>query len=665
MMEKFQKRFVDEAKEYFDSLESNLLNLEQDPNNQALIGEVFRIMHSLKGSGAMFGFDLLSSVTHDLESLYELVRNGDLPLNSSILSFTLRTVDVLGGLLTLNVSADKHDLVAKLKAEIQTLIVGTQPAVLSSGRRDDLQRPDTKNVQKKKYKIHFEPSEKLLENGTNPLYLLDEMNTLGDCTVEVDLTRLPDFKDLDAEKCYASWIINMVTDADLSEIEDVFLFVMDDSKIEIIELSDSTDSLEEVILEENADSLINTPLNTEVFPKENKTTISPKKEVAEQVLSTIRVSSSKIDEYMNLVSEMITAQSRFADTAGIMGDKNLSALAEHFNKLIRQMRDNAFDMSLIPLYNIATRFKRLVRDLSSSLEKEVVLVTSGFETEIDKKMIDKLADPLMHIIRNCIDHGIESVEDRLAKGKPSVGTVTVRASYVGTFVQIEIEDDGRGIDIEKIKEKAIEKGLCLKDEPIDEYSLIKLIFEPGFTTAKTLTGVSGRGVGMDAAKKMIKELRGEIDIRTKKGEGTCFTIQMPLTLSIIDGLLTKVNDDLYIIPSFNIEKVFALKAGETYNPRGIRRVAVFDGREIPYLNLRNEFDAKSEDLHQQYLIAVRHEHSIFGLVVDDVLRECQAVVKPVSGMMSNHDIFQGASILGDGKVTFVLDTKKIIQKFSE
>ena len=665
MMEKFQQRFVDEAIEYFDSLESNLLSLEQDPTNQSLIGEVFRIMHSLKGSGAMFGFDLLSSVTHDLESLYELVRNGDLPLNSSILSFTLQAVDVLGELLTLDVSADKDELGAKLKAEIQTLIAGEQQVGFSSERKGDLKRQETKIVQKRNYKIYFEPSEKILENGTNPLYLLDEMNTLGDCTVEVDLTRLPGFNDLNTEKCFASWTINMVTDADLSEIEDVFLFVMDDSKIEIIEVSDSSDSVEEVPLEEKSDILINTPVETEAFLKEDKTTIVPKKEVVEQPLSTIRVSSSKIDEYMNLVSEMITAQSRFADTAEIVGDKDLSALAEHFNKLIRQMRDNAFDMSLVPLYNLATRFKRLVRDLSSSLGKEVVLVTSGFETEIDKKMIDKLADPIMHIIRNCIDHGIESAEDRLAQGKPSAGTVTVRASYVGTFVQIEIEDDGKGIDIDEIRERAVVKGLCLKNEPVDEYSLVKLIFEPGFTTAKMLTGVSGRGVGMDAAKKMVKELRGEIDIRTKKGEGTCFTIQMPLTLSIIDGLLTKVNDDLYIVPSFNIEKVFALKVGENHNPRGIRQVAVFDGREIPYLNLRNEFDANSETLHQQYLIAVRHEHSIFGLVVDDVLRECQAVVKPVSGIMSNHDIFQGASILGDGKVTFVLDTKKIIQKFSE
>lgn len=670
-MEKFQKRFFDEAHEYFDNLEALLLDLEDDFGNKQAIGEVFRIMHSLKGSGAMFGFDLLSEVTHDLESLYELVRNGSLSLDSKIVSFTLRSVDQLRQLLVLQPGEKEKGIASQLKSDIsQYLDNDIEPQHDSIPVSEKIEEPV--NAQNEKsFFVYFEPDENIAENGSNPLYLIEELCSYGECIAKVDWSKLPEWGDFDASKCYASWRIVLVTVEDVEVLKDVFLFVQDNSKVEIIELQDgsvmeSTEgaerffsmSLEELrLFKESAGKKsiqAKSTSNADVAEGEGKRLISGVQ------LSTIRVNASKIDEYMNLVSEMITAQSQLEMIAG--KNKSLEPVSEHFNKLIRQLRDNAFDMSLVPLNNLATRFRRLVRDLSFELDKEVELVTEGLETEVDKNMIEKLAEPLLHILRNCIDHGIETVEERLAKGKTRNGVVLIKASYVGTFVEIEITDDGKGLDIAKIRSRALEKHFIDNETDLADPALIALIFEPGLSTSENLSDVSGRGVGMDIVRKRIQELRGDIEVDTKKGEGTNFTIRVPLTLSIIDGLLTRVNQEMYVIPTSAIVKIYALESS-SYKKQ-IRQVLVFEGQEIPYLNLRKEFDPKAADLNRQYLIAVKHKDGLFGLVVDDVLREYQAVVKPLGEMLKHHDMFLGASILGDGNVSLVIDVKKTIQKFS-
>ena len=669
-MEKFQKRFIEEAKEYFDNLESALLSLSGDFSNQQLIGEVFRIMHTLKGSGAMFGFDLLSEITHELESLYELVRSGQTALNSNIVRFTLNSVDKLRQLLVMKPGSTERSLVNQMKTDISA-IISDLSFKASPGSKSSETYVSKKDVKKERSLfIYFAPDEDVLGNGTNPLYLVDELCTLGLSAVKVDFSRLPEINDFHAEKCYASWRIILVTSEDLEAIHDVFLFVQDNSKVEIIELQDGNIleykkkvercfslPLEEIdAVGERGDEVV-------VPEKPSVTPISKEKRealVAGVQLSTIRVNSSKIDEYMNLVSELITAQSQL----DLLAEKNkeLESVTEHFSKLIRQLRDNAFDMSLIPLSNMATRFKRLVHDLSTELNKEVELVTEGLETEVDKNIIEKLGEPLLHIIRNCIDHGIETVDERLAVGKTRAGVIFIKASYVGTFVEIEITDDGRGLDLDKIRSKAISKSLIAEDEELSDLVLISIIFEPGISTSESLSDVSGRGIGMDIVRSRIKDLRGDIEVDTKKGEGTNFTIRLPLTLSIIDGLLTKVNNDFYVVPTSGIEKIYAFTKAEKRNQ--LRQVVVFDGVEIPFLDLRREFDFTAIELEQQYLIAVRYENSLFGLVVDDVIREYQAVVKPLGDMLKHHDMFLGASILGDGKVSLVVDVKKMIQKFS-
>lgn len=672
-MEKFQQRFIEEAHDFFDNLESALLGLEDDLTDQQSLAEIFRVMHTLKGSGAMFGFDLLSEITHDLESLFVQVRNGQLALNPEIVSFTLNSVDQLRQLLISTPTIEERDTVDQMKAEISSFISrGAKNEV--SHQVPETGSPDYSEINERSLFIYFKPSEDIFSNGTNPLYLVDELCALGSSSVKVGFDQLPDIEDFDTEKCYADWRVLLVTNEAIEVIRDVFLFVQDNSIIKIINLQDGN------VLQDKqkAEVYFSLPLEeikpfevqqNESAPDDRPVSKPPAKTITEKrrqelvsgvQLSTIRVSAVKIDEYMNLVSEMITAQSRL----DLMAERNkeLEPVSEHFSKLVRQLRDNAFNMSLIPLNNMATRFKRLVRDLSAELNKEVELVTEGLETEVDKNIIEKLGEPLLHIIRNCIDHGIEPVDERLAKGKTREGVIIIKAGCVGTFVEIDITDDGRGLDLEKIRSKAIKKSMIGPDEELDDPALIALIFEPGFSTSENLSDVSGRGEGMDIVRQRIRDLHGDVKVDTKKGEGVNFTIRLPLTLSIIDGLLTRVNSDMYVIPTAPIEKIYALTADKR---RGqLRQVFVFEGQEIPYLDLRKEFDPMAEALDQQYLIAVKYKNSLFGLVVDDVVREYQAVVKPLGEMMKHHDLFLGASILGDGKVSLVIDVKKTIQKFS-
>ncbi len=669
-MDKFQQRFIDEAGEYFERLELVLLNLEADFSKIELVEEVFRVMHSLKGSGAMFGFNSLSEATHDLESLYDLIRTGSMKLNSSIISFTLESIDLLKRLLVIEANDDLKKELIQFKIDVAKMLSGELEG--KNEPTDDLKfLPHKKNIkipekEKTAYFISFKPHKNVLQNGTNPLYLIDELHTLGECVANAYFEDLPHLKKLEHDACYTSWRAVLKTNEDISEIEDVFLFVKEEGKLEVFPILNSafiegnTQQLFEVSLRE-AFELIGENEEKSVAEEEDKPKVSIPND--RSALSSIRVNSQKIDEYMNLVSEMITAQSRLMLMTEKRDDPELMVVAESFQKLIRQLRDNAFNMSLVPLLNMMARFKRLVRDLSAELNKEVELVTEGLETEVDKNMIEKLTDPMLHIIRNCIDHGIENPEYRVKNGKSAKGTIKVKASYVGTFVQVEIIDDGAGLDYKKIRQKAIDKSMLEEEEEVSYSELIQLIFEPGFSTTTQVSDVSGRGVGMDVARQAIKDLRGEVEIDSTEGEGTHITLRVPLTLSIIDGLLTQVNDEFFVVPTSNIEKIYALNEGQKVND--FRQVIIFDGKEIPYLNLRKEFNPESDELSKQYLIAVKTDGDhLFGLIVDEVIREYQAVVKPLGKMLKQHDMFFGASILGDGKLALVIDTKKIIKNYS-
>lgn len=686
-MHSFIEKFKEEVSEYCERLESGLLELEHDPENQQVIGEIFRIMHSMKGSGGMFGFDLLSDVTHDLESLYELFRSKKNRIDSEVISFTLNSIDGLQNLMIQEPTGEHRMLAEKMKLETRQQIARlTGEEIISDEAEQQSNTPSPESdTDCTTYYITFIPNENIFSNGTNPLYLIDELNALGECNIQVSLDRLPDLAALDPSLCYLSWFLFIATGENVETLQDVFIFASDYAQIQIekvasgnvihnervlagflnSKLNGEEWIMEVSVLNEGKQAVDNLPAEEEEeqeVPLTSSQVISKDAVFAPARVDSIRVDSAKIDQYMNLVSELVTAQSRLEVISSGLNHSELELVTEAFGKFSRQLRDNAFDMSLIPLQTVVMRVRRLVFDLSKSLGKEVELVTSGMETELDKNIIEKLIEPLLHIIRNSLDHGLEPKEIRQNKNKNPVGTISIQASTIGSYVQIEIEDDGAGLDPFKIRQKAIEKGIITKQTSVGDEEIFQLIFEPDFSTSELVTDVSGRGVGMDVVRKRVHEMRGSIHISTEKDRFTRFTIKLPLSLSIIDGLLTTVGDNYYVIPSSVIKKIYAVKSNLL--KKEFRQVLELDGIQFPYLNMHEEFDAGGLLPEELYAVVVSFDNLSFGIVVDQVVREYQAVIKPLGRLLKDQDVFSGASILGTGQLALVIDTNKMIQKYT-
>lgn len=674
-MNSFVEKFKGEVGEYCEKLESALLHLENDRENLQLIDEIFRIMHTMKGSGGMFGFDLLSEVTHDLESLYEIFRSKKHAIDGEVISFTLNSVDVLRNLLVESPSNLEQLLAENVKLETRKQIKRFENSEETAVQSSDSSASNQAKSTQATWFISFVPNPDILRNGTNPLYLIDELNALGECNIQVSFDEIPPLMEIDPESCYVLWTLFIATSKNIDTLRDVFIFVSEQADIQIEKVASRNVIREDAILA----AYLNARLNQEkweeeptdpgfsndsipVADEENMQESAPVSPFAQTTVDSIRVDSKKIDRYMNLVSELITAQSRLELLSAKLADSELETVAETFGKISRQLRDNAFEMSLIPLQSIAVRLKRLIHDLSKSLDKEIDLVTEGLETELDKNIIEKLIEPLLHLIRNAVDHGIESREIRLANGKNVAGIIKMTASTSGSYVVIEIEDDGAGLDLVNIRKKAISKGMITEQSSLTDDEIMQLIFEPGFSTAELVTDVSGRGVGMDVVRRRIHEMRGMIEIASEKAKYTRITIRLPLSLSIIDGLLVKVGDEFYVIPSSVIRKIHFIRSKSL--KKGFRQVVEIDDAQIPYLNMHDEFVNSGKAPEEQLIVIVGFDTQLFGLIVDEVIHEYQAVIKPLGRLLSKQDVFSGASILGTGELALVVDTNKMIKKYS-
>jgi len=679
-MDKFKDKFIEEATDNIRELEDSLLLIENDTKNKELIEKIFRSMHSLKGGGAMFGFSHLSEFTHNLESLYHLIRDGKKNVNREVLDVTLASVDHMKVLLTIDDLSDssiksRHDL---LISEVKNIIEGKEE-VEQQDKSVDI--PNKKESGLKSYYIFFEPEENIFHDGTNPLFLIDELFSLGKCKTFTHFNKVPKYEKLEVIKCYTYWEIIVSTEEDVNSISDVFIFIEDQCKLDIHEIADYDIFSRESVIDEiatlaesnndvgltNIQNILKKETKQETNIEEIERAISksagPLPSVKENVISSIRVSSNKLDQLMNLVSELVTTQARLTLFAENSADSELLSIAENIQKLSKQLRDNAFDIVLIPIETMLTRFQRLVRDLSKELNKNVVFVAEGADTELDKTIIESLTDPLLHILRNSIDHGIESPEIRKKLKKPEQGKILLKAFYSGTNVHIQIHDDGAGIDINKIRSKAIQQGLIDQDTILNKKEILDLVFLPGFSTAESITGVSGRGVGMDVVKRKLTEIRGEVELDTEINIGTTLTIKLPLTLSIIDGLLVKINNAHYVLPLSVVDKIYVTEHENVVNK--YNNLIILDGDQIPFYYLREEFNLPEGDQDIEQVVVVSFEDRKIGLVVDEVVGEYQAVLKSLGKIYKKQEMISGATILGDGTVALVLDTNKIINRFSE
>ena len=654
-MDQFQVNFVNEAKELLQDLEEALLKLEDDFDDLEQVEGVFRVMHTLKGSANMFGFDRVGELTHDLETIYDQIREGKKNLSEEILNASLKALDHIGNLID-NPGSDNDDLIST-QAELLSLVRELAGVVNDSA---DAKVEKSKVKKKSSYYVKIQPNEDFLLNGSNPLFLLEDLSELGSLKVLVDSAKVPEIERIEPLNCYVGWEILLVTEVSEEEINDVFMFVEDECTLEVDKIYNGDlfeeKSFSELFTDEDF-SFEELKVAIESEKKEKKKAASNSKKVE----NTIRINSDKVDELMNLVSQLVTTQASLSLLSENTDFPELGEIAENVEKLSRQLRDNAFAMSLIPINTMLVRFKRMIRDISTNLNKDVDFIIEGGDTELDKSIIEKITDPLMHILRNSMDHGIESTEKRLAAGKPAKGTVIFKAYYSGAYVNIDVIDDGAGIDPEKIRNKAIEKGVIASDVVLSEQETYGLLFAAGFSTAEQVTDISGRGVGMDVVKQNITALRGEIIVNSKLGEGSVFTLKLPLTLSIIDGLLVSVDNEKYVIPLEGIQKCYETESSQLKNNN---KILLIDNEQIPFIDMRSEFHVDSEAPEVQQTVVVNSGDKKVGLVIDSIVGEAQSVIKPLGDLYKNQDIFSGSTILGDGSVSLVLDPNRIIQNYS-
>lgn len=671
-MDNMRKIYLEEADDLLSNLESALLTLDRDPSDQDAIEEAFRSMHTLKGNSSMFGFEKIASFIHNLETVYDQVREGKIPVTKELLDITLASLDHIRMII------DDHDLANVTNRETyDNLTKGITGIINSSnGAHGEELLPDNVEASAASgtitYYIRFIPDEDVFSNGTNPLYLLDELHSLGRCETIPHFKQGLSFKEYNPHHCITSWDIFLSTESNKDIIKDVFVFVEDECELEIHELHSSdllgNNGFKELIIEntfaeEHLDlkhimsfidglnghtEILETPVREVMGNTEHK----------EKVVSSVRVSSDKLDGLMNIVSEMVTTQASLSLHAENHYNLQLETISENVETLTRQLRDIAFGMTLIPINNLFDRFQRMIRDLSNDMGKEVRLTTIGGETELDKTIIEKLSDPLMHILRNSLDHGIESGTERLNNGKSKEGKIELKAFYSGAYVNIQIVDDGKGIDPKIIRQKAVNKGLINESAVLSDKEIMDLIFAPGFSTAEKVTDLSGRGVGMDVVRSNIADLRGEVLIDSKVGLGTTLTLKLPLTLSIIDGLLVKVHETNFIIPLSVIDKCHEVNYSELLN--SFNELLVLDNVQIPFLNLRSEFQDMEDPPEKSQVIVVNNGDRQVAVSVDHIIGEYQAVLKPLSKYYKEQEFISGATILGDGTIALVLDTNKII-----
>lgn len=683
-MDQFQQKFIEEASDLIVSLEQALLILEDDPNDMESVASVFRTMHTLKGNSAMFGFEKIGEFTHHLESIYDLVRQGKKHLTKEIFDVTLASVDLLRNLLDDFNLTDENLRVEYLKLMGSVVALVNEEHVSAVNTEETQAKPE--NTRSTFY-LSFSPNEDILKNGTNPLYLIDEINGLGKSKVFAVTNQIPKLEDINPAKCFVRWHILISGVLTENDLRDVFIFVEDECDVEIELLANSDLLINENFVKDastfiEANSILSITLLKDIASKyhfiseevqiEQIQVASPLNQNAvkqtsngnaKESMSSIRVPSEKIDELMNLVSELVTVQARLSLYAETQILPELTSISETVQKLSRQLRDNAFSISLVPIQSMLTRFQRLVRDLSTELGKSIQFEAEGAETELDKTIVESLYDPMLHILRNSIDHGIEDNDIRKANGKPEKGRILLKAFYSGTNVHIQIIDDGAGINADKVRQKAISKGLITAEANLTKKEILDLVFLPGFSTAERITDVSGRGVGMDVVKRKITEIRGEVELDSTEGVGTTLTIKLPLTLSIIDGLLVEIDQTSYVIPLSVIKKIYPVPHTEFEN--NYNTVITLDGQPIPYHYLRNQFSATSTPLEVEEVILVDYLDHPVGLVIDRVIGEYQAVLKPLGRLFKGQQIFSGATILGDGTVAIVMDTNRIIREFSE
>jgi two-component system chemotaxis sensor kinase CheA len=689
--------FLEEARDFLPRIENGLIALEKQPGNMELINEVFRGLHTIKGSGAMFGFDAVADFTHLVENLFDEVRSGRRSIDPFIIDVGLRSVDCIALLLE---GSDGGEEQRKIISDIEGIRHGEDekakeaevaiPATSAGPAGQSLPPPESsaQDSPERVYRITFKPQRQLLHRGVRLESLFKELLGLGACHVTAVIDAVPALEELEPTALHISWVITVSTCRSLEDLCSVFIFVEDYSElaIEPVELHDTGGSLvvpklgqilveRGLIGEGDVDEIrqAQKPFGELAIDKGKVSKANVESALAEQAMvrtisaerdirqesATIRVKKEKLDSLIDLVGELVILQAMLEQEARKESVGVFASLSENLARLSADLRDTIMSIRMVPLEEFFTSFQRLVRDLSQQVGKQLRLEISGGSTELDKNVIELLKDPLVHIIRNSADHGIESPEVRERAGKAPVGTIAIGARQVGPRVEITISDDGAGLNVERIRALAVERRILDPGET-DESRIMAAIFEPGFSTAERTTGISGRGVGMDVVKRNIERLRGEISLKSEYGKGMTVILSIPLTLVIIEGLLVRIGGNDYVISLSQVQECVDRTASARAEGGG-DSILNLRGVTVPIVSLRESLMIGQKYDGMSRLVIVNCEGSTVGLEVDAVIGRKQVVIKPLSSAVRRIKAISGATILGDGSVALILDVAEIVR----
>ncbi|MCE0492443.1 chemotaxis protein CheA [Vibrio salinus] len=713
MSEEAKQIFVQESEELLQEMEDALLMMEEDPDNSEHLNSVFRAMHTIKGSGGIFGFNSIVEFTHPVETELDKVRSGERSVNQELIALLLNCKDHTAKLVECVAQSEEfvipeellrvgYDLIAQLSgAENQNDGILCDVNSESSVSQTLEQKSDSGKIWL--LSLDFKPD--TFRNGFDPISFLRYLGNLGELVKVVTLYHLDETEEeMDPETCYLSFRILFSSSAAKKEILDVFEFVQDDCLIDIVSPEDEhsrfiellqkipDDNREQIenyiepteITHQPETELFQHPVNNTrqdnnikqaecVSSEQTKTgeikvglakaslqKQDPAKYKVKKEASSIRVDAQKLGQLINLVGELVISSASIQTQIRKLNQPDLNDSASSMEMLVEEIRDTALQLRMVQIGDTFSRFKRVVRDVSKELGKEIELVISGGESELDKSVVEKLNDPLTHLVRNSLDHGIEIPEERLAVGKSAKGTMNLNAYHDSGHIVVEVEDDGAGLDVEKIREKAEAIGLISPEQVLSHRELLQLIFEPGLSTKAKASNLSGRGVGMDVVKRNIEALRGSIELESERGKGTKTTIRLPLTLAIIDGFLVGVENESYIIPLSMVQECIEFGVDQIQQQGNYVN---FRGEVMPFIHLRQFFGLpRTAQKYRESLVVVRFGRTRAALVVDSLMGEQQTVIKPLGAVFRNLSGISGATVLGSGDIALILNIQELIEK---
>lgn len=673
--------FLDETKEHLESLNTQILSLEQEPENVDTINEIFRAAHSLKGMAGTMGYKRMQALTHDMENVFSEIRNGTMKVNSNLIDTLFQCLDALEE-YTGNIQEtadegtnDNQQLINMLSAFLKPGGKGETPVQEAAGKSEAEDGPaekwtdikigeserlvlsTAKSQGKNVYGLTVYVQESCLLKAARAFLVYKAVEEKGEIIVSN-----PPAQDIEDEKFELDFSLIVVSDYPLEEILQATRNVSEIEKAVGAPYEIAEEAEEKEIVEQTTEVKPTATVQTQSAPakaNEKKTSGKP------VVNRTVRVDIEKLDVLMNLVSELIIAKNSLvsaSSTEGVSGT-GFNEQIEYLESVTTNLHESVMKVRMVPIESVVSKFPRMIRDLTKKLDKKMELYMSGEETELDRTVVDEIGDPLMHLLRNAADHGLESTELRIQRGKPEVGSIFLDAYQDGNNVVIEVRDDGNGIDVDAVKNKAIERGIITPEQGdnMSEKDIINLLFHAGFSTAKKISDVSGRGVGLDVVKSKIESLSGEVEVKSKLGEGSTWIVRLPLTLAIIQALMVTVGGEKYAISLGGIQTLEDISPSEVKLVQN-REVINLRGNVIPIIRLSKELDIESSKSPDENLIVVivKKGEKLAGLVIDELMGQQEIVIKSLGKYISKCKIISGATILGDGEVALILDANALI-----